>query len=75
SELLNTGDISKTKGEIKTTISPKFGRNFGMVVRAGLNKRFSIETGINFIRRNYDLIFEDDSLDFKGKSDFGLVSS
>lgn len=40
---------------IEVNIKPKSGYSFGMVVRRGLNPRFSVESGINMITRNYSL--------------------
>jgi len=36
-------------------LSPRFGMNFGMVVRKGITKMWSFETGINLVQRNYSL--------------------
>jgi len=39
----------------EATLSPQFGMNFGMVVRKGITKMWSFETGINLVQRNYSL--------------------
>lgn len=36
-----------------TTIAPRFGMNLGMVIRKGLTKNWSLETGICFVQRNF----------------------
>ncbi|MFT7613876.1 MAG: hypothetical protein ACI9J3_002856 [Parvicellaceae bacterium] len=37
------------------SMSSKAGYSFGMVIRTGLTKMITIETGINYVRRNYRL--------------------
>lgn len=74
SGFLGAGEISATDRIFKSSIKPILGYTFGMVIRRGLTRKISIETGINYIRRNYSLICVDDSLNFTDKSDFGIVS-
>jgi hypothetical protein len=42
-------------------ISPQSGYCFGMVIRSGLTDTWSVETGINFVRRSYRLEMGDSS--------------
>ncbi|MES2629298.1 MAG: hypothetical protein V4616_10070 [Bacteroidota bacterium] len=42
-------------GTLKVDMAARNGTSIGMVVRRGLNKRFSFEGGINMITRNYTL--------------------
>jgi len=72
-EFLNTGPQSETIGDIEFTVAPANGFSFGMVVRQGFNDQFSLETGINYSRRNYDLTIREDSTGFVGESDFTYV--
>jgi len=55
-------------------VSSKLGYSFGMVIRQGITKSISIETGINYTRRNFKLsgssVFENSS----DVGDFGFVS-
>jgi hypothetical protein len=37
---------------------PRFGHNFGMVIRYGLSNMMSFETGINLVQRNYRLTID-----------------
>jgi len=73
SEFLNTGPQSERVGAIDFTIEPSNGFAFGMVVRKGLNDQFSIESGINYSRRNYNLTIREDSANFLGESEFSYV--
>lgn len=59
--------------EIGFEISNGFGYSTGMIVRHGISKNFSFETGINFISRNKSLVVRDDSLNITSTSDFRLV--
>ena len=38
-----------------TTVSSKFGYNYGAVVRFGITKTLAIETGLSYTKRNYQL--------------------
>ncbi|MFN5224835.1 MAG: outer membrane beta-barrel protein [Bacteroidota bacterium] len=53
-------------------ISPESGYCIGMVIRAGLSDTWSLETGINFVRRNYQLDMSDST--GSESTDFSLVS-
>lgn len=59
---LNTGDQSVANDSYRINVSPKFGFSAGMTVRYGFHKRFALETGINFVQRNYDLNIRRDSV-------------
>lgn len=41
--------------DFQSQIAPRFGMNMGMVIRKGINKMWSFETGINFVQRNFSL--------------------
>ena len=55
-------------------LTSKLGYSFGMVVRHGFTKMISIESGINYTRRNYN-IFGTSSYEYASdKADFGFIS-
>lgn len=56
---------------IDFSISQKYSWCAGMAIRRGINKRLSLETGINYVKRNYWLRISDTS--FTGKSDFTII--
>lgn len=58
----------------KSVVKQKFGHNFGMVVRHGISKNISIETGINFTNRNYSLNFEVEDSGFYGTNSLNLIN-
>ncbi len=59
---LNTGKQKVQNDSYRITVSPTFGFSAGMTVRYGFHKRFALETGINFVQRNYDLNVNRDSV-------------
>lgn len=52
----------------------KLGLSFGMVIRIGLTKSLSLETGINYLRRNYSLNINEPDSGFSSSSKFRLVN-
>jgi hypothetical protein len=70
---LNTADqeVRDSQGKVTTLLSPQFSFSAGMVVRWGFHKRLSLETGINFVQRNYNLTLSTDT--FSGTSDFRII--
>lgn len=73
SEFFGAGSETATLDNFTATRTPKLGVSFGMQIRRGFTKMFSYETGINYIRRNYDVIGTDDNIGLNKKFDFGLV--
>jgi hypothetical protein len=60
SSFINTGPQSQEIEDINYTITPGSGYAFGMVIRKGLTKSISLETGINYTRKSFDLRITDD---------------
>lgn len=73
SRFFGAGAETGTQDYFTATRTPKLGISFGMQIRRGINKMFSYETGINYIRRNYWVECTDELNGIKGKFDFGLV--
>lgn len=57
SRLFGTGAVSAQNNQLSVVNDPEFGMNLGMIVRRGITKNWSFETGITFIQRNYKLSF------------------
>ena len=74
SKFLGAGPVSARDRNFNVTIAPKVGYTFGMVLRRGFTKLLSLETGINYVKRNFQMTCVDDSLGTTDISDFGLVS-
>ena len=73
-DFFNGGTQVKTRNNIEYINQPRFGMSFGMVIRKGMTKNLSLETGLNFLRRNYDLTINDPDSSFSSKSDFSIVN-
>jgi hypothetical protein len=73
-EFFNAGKQEKVRNNITYINQPKFGMSFGMVIRRGLTKTLSLETGLNFLKRNYDLSINDVDSSFSSESDFSIVN-
>jgi len=71
SNFFRTGPINFSNNEINYEIIQRSGFSAGAIVRKTINKSFSIETGILFTKRNYDLSIQDTS--FIDKSDFKII--
>ena len=54
-QFIGSSTTTLTKDEFSSTITQKMGYSFGGTVRAGLTKLISLETGINFTQRNFDI--------------------
>lgn len=74
SEFLGAKEATATDQIFTCTISPKMGYSFGMIIRRGITRAISIETGINYFKRNFYMTSSDDSLRITDRSDFGIVS-
>jgi len=57
-----------------TRISSKFGYSYGGVVRVGITKLMAIETGLNYIRRNYSLEYSVPDSNLVGSNNVGMVN-
>lgn len=73
-DFINAGKQEKVNSNIQYINEPKFGMSFGMVIRKGLTKNISLETGLNFLKRNYDLTINDNDLSYSSLSDFSIVN-
>jgi hypothetical protein len=71
-KFLKTGAQTVSQNGIDFTVTPKIGYSGGMVIRWGFTNSVSLETGINYVKRNYNLEFKTDT--FAGTSDFGIVN-
>lgn len=74
SQLFGTGKQTVDQNQVFFTVTPKAGYSFGMVIRKGLNKSLSLETGINYLNRKFELEIKDELLNFTETSDFNLVN-
>ncbi len=79
-DFLKTGKQLVSNDDFSISVSPKFSFSAGMVIRYGFHKRFALETGLNFVQRNYDLTIQRDSIagapgrtGYNSKTDFTII--
>ncbi len=63
SKFFGTTAETVQNGDLSLDFNPRFGINFGMIIRKGLTKNWSLETGINLVQRNYSIQFNHPILD------------
>ena len=73
SDFIGTGPQEEQIEDINYTITPRSGYAFGMVIRKGLTKQISLETGINYTRKSFDLSIVDDLSEKDIDDDFTYV--
>ena len=62
------------EGPLVSNIKQKFGHSLGMVIRHGFTKNLSLETGINFNQRNYNLFYDMPDSSLSGENDVRIIS-
>jgi hypothetical protein len=72
-EFFNSGNVSYSENNVSYTVDPRVGFSGGMIIRSDFGKRFSFETGINYVRRNYTLLVSDPDSSFNKSMNFGVV--
>lgn len=70
---LTVENLELKEGEYSSTISQKVGYNFGAVIRWGISKNISIESGLSYIKRNYTFDNAIDSSNLKESGSFGMI--
>ena len=60
-DFLKTGNQSVANNDFSVEVAPKFSFSAGMTIRYSFHKRFALETGLNFVQRNYNLSIQRDS--------------
>lgn len=78
SSLLRTANQTLTGNEVdeneflRMSVDQKLGYSFGLTVRKNFSKRFAIETGVNFLRRGYNVSVTDLDSSLTEEVDFGI---
>lgn len=70
----NASNINKSSGSYDFNLEPKYSNSFGMVVRQKINNTFSIESGLNYTQRNFNLSIINSPLNLDDKTSFGMRS-
>ncbi|MBC8266565.1 MAG: hypothetical protein H8E84_06315 [Flavobacteriales bacterium] len=70
----NSSGESKMINGYSFTLTPKYSNSFGMIIKHQINAVFSIESGLNYIQRNYRLKGYNNKIGFNDFTDFGMRS-
>lgn len=74
SDFFDTGGSKKNIRNVSIEQSPGYGFSAGMTIRQGFTKRFSFETGINYVKRKPGFKILDDSLKQTFERDLTTIS-
>ncbi len=69
---LGSGNITSTYQNVTIVNGLNSGYSAGLIIRKGISDLISIETGINYVRRKYDLEISDGN--FNGSSSYRVIS-
>ncbi|MEX1001642.1 MAG: hypothetical protein WDZ35_05965 [Crocinitomicaceae bacterium] len=72
--IIGTFEQEFNKDQFFSTVRQKYGNNLGMIIRVGLSDRISLETGISFTQRNFDLHFSVPDSGYTANNDVRLIS-
>ncbi|MAW21129.1 MAG: hypothetical protein CMD16_01885 [Flavobacteriales bacterium] len=70
----NSAKIIKESGDYKFKLDPKYSNSFGMIVRHRINKTFFLESGLNYIERNFKLSITNSNINLTDFTTFGMRS-
>lgn len=74
SSFFRAGKVSANRPPLSFTTEAIAGRSVGMVIRHGIDKRFSFEGGINLVNRDYIMLGESTDTNLTFTSEFRWVS-
>tara|TARA_B100001142_G_scaffold168115_1_gene167888 strand:- start:2520 stop:3236 length:717 start_codon:yes stop_codon:yes gene_type:complete len=70
----NSSYTNGSSGYYYFKLTPKYSNSFGMVLRHKINNTFSIESGLNYIQRNYKLTMSNSNQNINDFTHFGMRS-
>ena len=72
-KVLNVEDLVINENGYNVIVSPILGHNFGGIIRWGITDKLAFESGLSYVRRNFNTIANlDDTL--SGTLNFGVVN-
>ena len=74
SKYFNSSNLDKSLGDYNFNLSPNYSNSFGMILRHTISKNFSLESGLNYIQRNYTLSISYENLSISDITTFALRS-
>lgn len=73
-DFLAKSEITARNGNFTGIFQQKYGYSFGGITRIGFTKLISFETGINLVKRNYNIHFSLPDSSLTAQGDVGIVS-
>ena len=73
-EYFNSSHINESSGDYDFNLIPKYSNSFGMVIRYKINKTFWLESGLNYIQRNFELAATNNNIGLDDFTNFGMRS-
>ena len=70
----NSSNINKSSGTYDFNLIPKYSNSFGMVIRRKINKAFLLESGLNYIQRNFKLLSTNNNIGLDDFTNFSMRS-
>ena len=70
----NSSHLNKSSGAYNFNLTPKYSNSFGMVIRYKINKTFWLESGLNYIQRNFELSVTNNNIGLDDFTNFGMRS-
>ena len=70
----NSSHINESSGDYDFNLIPKYSNSFGMVIRYKINKTFWLESGLNYIQRNFELSVTNNNIGLDDFTKFGMRS-
>ena len=70
----NSSHLNKSSSAYDFNLIPKYSNSFGMVIRHKINKTFLLESGLNYIQRNFKLAATNNTIGLDDFTNFGVRS-
>ena len=70
----NSSKIGFNSAYYTLNLTPRYSNSFGMVIRHKINSTFSIESGLNYTQRNFNLTLKNNMLNINDYTSFGIRS-
>ena len=70
----NSSHINESSGDYDFNLIPKYSNSFGMVIRYKINRTFWLESGLNYIQRNFKLAATNNNIGLDDFTNFGMRS-
>lgn len=72
--IFGSGKFTMDDGPFRGTVAPKFGHSFGGIIRVQFTKLIALETGINYVRRDFNLNWDVPDSSIAETGDVGIVN-